>query len=102
MKLKASEIIVAEEKITEYLLVRKIKNDKSYFLRKLGYTLENYQDLIADILQIAKTYDAVLSRSNEFGNLYSIQGHLRNTLVITIWMEQISNNTYRFVTLYPA
>lgn len=42
MRLKASEVIVPEEKIIDYLLVRKNKNDKSYFLRSLGYTLENY------------------------------------------------------------
>ncbi len=58
MRFKASQVIVPEEKVIDYLLVRKDKNDKSYFLRKPGYKLENYQDLIADILQIAATYNA--------------------------------------------
>lgn len=102
MRFKANEVIVSEEKIIDYLLVRKDKNDKSNFLRKIGYTLENYQDLIIDILEIAATYNAVLSRSSEFGNLYRVQGPLKNTIVITIWIEQLTDNTYRFVTLYPA
>lgn len=102
MRLKTGEVIVSEEKITDYLLVQKNKNDKSNFLKELGYSIENYQDLIRDILQIAVTYDAVLSGSSEFGNLYKIQGPLKNQLVITIWIEQLPDNTFRFVTLYPA
>lgn len=102
MRLKTSQVIIPEEKIIDYLLVRKNKNDKSYFLRALGYTFENYHELIADILQIAITNDAVLSKSNEFGNLYQIQELLKNRIVITIWIEQFQTNNYRFVTLYPA
>lgn len=36
MRLKANEVIISEEKIINYLLVRKNKNDKSYFLRGIG------------------------------------------------------------------
>lgn len=101
MRLEASQIIVSEEKIIDYLLIKKNKNDKSYFLKKLGYTIENYQELISDILHIASAYNAVLSHSSEYGNLYSIQGLLRNSLVITIYIKQLPENTYCFVTLYP-
>lgn len=102
MRLKANQIIVPEEKIINYLLVRKEKNDKSYFLGKIGYSLENYQDLIRDIIEIALSNDFVLSKISEFGNLYSVRGKLKKAVVIIIWIEQLSDNTYRFVTLYPA
>jgi hypothetical protein len=37
------EIIIDSAKITNYLLIPKDKNDKSKFLKELGYTLENWQ-----------------------------------------------------------
>jgi len=102
MKLSESQIIVPKEKITDYLLVNKRKNDKSFFLLELGYSVNNYQELINDIKLIAVTGDVSLSRESEFGNLYKINGPLKNTLVVTIWIEQITYNAFRFVTLYPA
>lgn len=102
MKLSENQIIVPKEKITDYLLVSKKQNDKLFFLTKLGYSLHNYQDLINDIRFIAATGEIVLSRESEFGSLYKINGLLKNTMVVTVWIEQISYNAFRFVTLYPA
>lgn len=59
-------------------------------------------DLINDIKLIAVTGEIVLSRETEFGNLYKINGLLKDAMVVTIWIEQVSYNTFRFVTLYPA
>jgi hypothetical protein len=39
------EIIIEEQKITNYLLVWKAKNDKSKFLNDLGFTQESWQEL---------------------------------------------------------
>ncbi len=102
MRLLPEQIIISKEKITDYLLVKKAKNDKSIFLEKLGYTKENYTALIDDIKSLAVKNDIVLSRTSDFGNLYSVVGVLRNKVVITIWLEQLPDNTFRFVTLYPA
>jgi hypothetical protein len=102
MRLSLEQITISEEKITEYLLVRKVKNDKSIFLERLGYNKENYEILIADIKKLATENDVILSRTSDFGDLYSVVGALRSKVVITIWLEELPDNTFRFVTLYPV
>lgn len=102
MELSENQIIVPKEKITDYLLMPKKQNDKLFFLTKLGYSSHTYQDLINDIKSIAVTGEIVLSRESEYGNLYKINGLLKDTMIVTIWIEQISYNTFRFVTLYPV
>ena len=101
MFLKREQLIIPEEKILNYLLVEKEKNDKSKFLLQLGFTKANYLQLIEEIKLIATTNAAVLSRESEFGNLYRIEGLLRSSLVVTIWIEQIEKDKFQFVTLYP-
>jgi hypothetical protein len=102
MKLRLEQLDIPVEKITEYLLTKKEKNDKSKFLQSLGYSLENWQDLVNEIKNIAVKNDLVLERISEFGNLYSIKGKLKNKLIITIWLKQVNKDIYRFITLYPA
>ena len=53
-------------------MAKKEKNDKSKFLMSLGYTKENWQELINDIKQIALSNELVLEKTSEFGDLYSI------------------------------
>lgn len=102
MRIKEEELEIPIEKITEYLLIVKLKADKSKFLFSQGYTKENWKELLQDILKIALNNDLILQRLSEFGNLYSIKGKLKNRDVITIWFQEKNNNTYRFITLYPA
>lgn len=73
MKLRSDQLDIPAEKLTEYLLTKKEKNDKSKFLISIGYSLENWRDLLNDIKQIAVNNDLVLERKSEFGNLYSIK-----------------------------
>lgn len=101
MKIKPEQLDIPVEKIIEYLLVVKLKTDKSKFLFSLGYTKENWEELLKDIIEIAVNNDIILQRVSEFGNLYSINGRLKNKKIITIWLQQISSNIYRFITLYP-
>lgn len=101
MKLQPEQIEISEEKILYYLLAKKEKNDKSFFLEKLGFSVNNYKELIEEIRNIAVANEAVFSRNSDFGDLYKIEGILKSQLVITIWLEQIEVNKFRFVTLYP-
>ncbi|GAA4399690.1 hypothetical protein GCM10023187_11970 [Nibrella viscosa] len=96
-------IIIDPEKITKYLLIWKAENDKSVFLKKLGYTLENWQELEQDIRKIAENDEPISSRSTPFGgSLYKVVGKLRNFGTVTIWMVTDENANWRFVTfLYP-
>jgi hypothetical protein len=102
MIIKREQLIITEEKILDYLLVNKEKNNKSGFLASIGFNRNNYIELIEAIREIAATHEAVLSRKSEFGDLYKIEGKLKSSLVITIWIEQVENNKFRFVTLYPG
>ena len=82
-------------------MAKKNKNDKSKFLLALGYSKENWLELSNDIKNIAVNNDLVLEKTSEFGNLYSIKGQLKNKSIITIWLQQVNKNVYRFITLYP-
>jgi hypothetical protein len=101
MRLKLEQLDISIEKITEYLLVFKLKNDKSKFLLSVGYTLENWEQPLKDIIEIAVNNNLILQKVNEFGNLYLISGKLKNKRIVTIWLQQINHDTYRFITLYP-
>ncbi|MVM38449.1 hypothetical protein GO730_14170 [Spirosoma sp. HMF3257] len=96
------EIILDSRKITEYLLIWKAESDKSAFLINLGYTQANWQELEEDILDIIANGDAIYSRPAPFGgDLYKVNGTLRNFGVVTIWLYTSEPLSWRFVTLYP-
>ena len=48
MKIRAEQLDIPIEKIIEYLLVFKLKTDKSKFLFSIGYSLENPDELLFD------------------------------------------------------
>ena len=70
MIIPAEKIEIPEEKITDYLLVQKAKNDKSAFLFKLGYSMETVKELAEDIRNIATRNEAVLHQKTQFGEMY--------------------------------
>ncbi|MEH2374390.1 DUF6883 domain-containing protein [Nostoc sp.] len=82
-------IIIPEEKVTRYLLVPRIKDDKSKFLAQAGFTQNNPEDLLTAIRQLATTNEAVQDNTNEYGTFYTIAGYLQrvngqNLAVITV------------------
>ena len=105
MKLPA-DTIIATDKLTRYLLVPKARGDKSAFLARAGYTLENTEQLRLDLRSQVLPLEAEPLESNKFGQYYEICGRLIGpkgvTLSVrTIWMtEHLSGNT-KFVTLIP-
>ncbi len=101
MKIPIDKIEIAEEKITNYLLVKKKKNDKSAFLNQLGYTLENSNELVNDIKTIAANNEAHLQQATAFGNMYAVKGSLKNFAVVTIWLLAIDASNFKFITLFP-
>ncbi len=95
-------IIIEKEKITNYLLVRKDKNDKSKFLNDLGFEIENWEELKSEILNIAKNNETIFQSSSPFGgDLVEITGKLRKNKIVTIWLLRIDQDTLRFITLFP-
>lgn len=98
------DAIIAEEKLTKYLLVLLLKDDKSKFLAQAGYTLENWQQLEQDLRAQVLTQPAELIETNRYGEKYAIRARLRGSNdvelnILTIWI--VKNGTTRFVTLVP-
>jgi len=105
MKLPENTLI-AQEKLTHYLLVHKKRNDKSQWLAQAGYTLENWQVLEYDLRKQILSINADPIETNDYGQLYEIKGKLVSfkgvTLSIcTIWMIERETNISKFVTMYP-
>ena len=96
--------VIAEAKLTKYLLVLLPKDDKSQYLALAGYALESWQQLEKDLREQILSLKAVPMEMTQYGQKYSITGSLiginGNTIrVKTIWI--IENEITRFVTLFP-
>lgn len=106
MKLPA-DTIIAPAKLTQYLLIYRPVDDKSKFLARAGYSLENWQRLESDIRSQILPLDVMPNDEvNRFGDVYGICGSLTgpNGLrlrVITIWMIEYATGQTKFITLYP-
>ena len=101
MHISADNVEIPKGKITEYLLVRKAKNDKSEFLLKLGYSTQNWMELESDIKKLVEENEPYLQSHSPFGDLYEVKGTLRNLEVVTIWLLTVSRDKFKFITLFP-
>lgn len=105
MKLPIDSII-SPDKICNYLLVPKRKNDKSKWLAKAGYFLEHWETLERDLRIQILPLDAILSNDSIYGRMYEIVGELKGPngialTVRTIWISENESGLTKFVTLYP-
>jgi hypothetical protein len=98
---------IPNEKLTRYLLVYKVRNDKSQFLAQAGFTTQNPESLRSAIQKLIRASEAVEDRTNEYGTFYEVVGELEGTngetlFVTTIWLRQQNDGEFQFVTLIPA
>lgn len=98
------DAIIAEKKLTEYLLIALPKDDKSKFLAQAGYTLDHWQRLEQDLRIQILTQSAELIEDNLYGKKYLIRARLQGIngvelRTLTIWM--VAGGKTRFVTLVP-
>jgi hypothetical protein len=105
MRLPADTTIAAD-KLTRYLLLPQARGDKSAFLAKAGYTLENAGQLERDLRTQILPLDAMALESNKFGKFYEIRSTLAGpngvTLAVrTIWMTEHLAGVTKFITLIP-
>jgi Domain of unknown function (DUF6883) len=96
----------AAEKVTLYLLVPQARGDKSAFLARAGYTLQNPEDLSRDLRTQLLPLEASPAKSNLFGQYYETRGKLTGPNGITlavraIWMTEHLSGVTKFVTLLP-
>jgi len=105
MKL-SEESVIASEKITDYLLKWQPDNDKSEFLKRAGYTVQNRERLAYDI-RCQLNNEAQFSRKTEYGDMYRIHGEIVGPngvclKIVTIWMKEYKTRKTKFITLIPA
>ncbi len=101
-----SDVVIAQEKLREYLLAWRARNDKSKFLAQAGYDAANWQVLEADLRKLAGSAEADLEQQSAFGDLLLARGNLRGPSgvilkVKTIWIRLAGSDQIRFVTLFP-
>lgn len=104
MVLLPQNAIIAEEKLTKYLLVPLPKDDKSQFLAKAGYSLGNWQQLEKDLRTQVLTQPAEQIETNHYAIKYAIHAQLCGVngiklSILTIWM--VTGDPTKFVTLVP-
>jgi len=102
-----TDSVIAPEKLTNYLLVRQARGDKSAFLAQAGYTTANPEQLLHDLRRQVLSQDAVLLQRTKFGEFYEIRALLtgpnRNMLRIrSIWMKEHLSGVTKFITLVPS
>ncbi len=100
------DVVIPTEKLTEYLLAWRARNDKSDFLARVGYTAANWRLLENDIRKLARTSDAESDGVNDFGEFFVVRGDLTgpsNSIlkVKTVWIQLSETDEIRFVTLVP-
>ena len=101
-----SDAIIPSAKLNRYLLVKQVRNDKSKFLAKAGFALNNYTDLEKALRELVLTTEATEDRAREYGTYYQVTGLLKGLNgidldVITIWLERKIDKQFQFVTLLP-
>jgi hypothetical protein len=100
------DLIIPDDKITQYLLVVKTRNDKSKFLAQAGFTQENPEALRLAIQRQVMDKEAIKEKSNEYGTFYQVTGELIgmndvSLSVITVWLQRQIDGKFQFVTLKP-
>ncbi len=98
--------VIAREKVTDYLLVRQVRSDKSAFLAKGGFTSANPELLMVAIRSLLVN-DATQVDENEFGRYFEIVGVLVGSggvalRVKTVWMTEHLSGVTKFITLIPV
>jgi hypothetical protein len=97
--------IIAEDKLTHYLLVQRLWDDKSGFLCQAGFVLEKWTELRDAIRVLSNAVDAVDDGTNEYGTFYRADGDLTGPIgslsVTLIWMRRNVDTRFYFVTLKP-
>jgi len=104
----AEHAIVAEEKIRDYLLnlAHPVGGAKAVWFASIGYTLDNWQELASDLLQLARTADDFMAKPSPFGVKYEVSGEIgrpghRWAVVVSVWIVE-ENGSPRLVTEYPG
>jgi hypothetical protein len=105
---KADAVIIAKEKITDYLLnpLHPDGAPKTVFFAAHGFTVENWQVLAEAFRQLAANSEEAQQVISRHGEKYIVDGPLgtpegRAPIVRTVWIIDEGGDVPRLVTAYP-
>lgn len=101
-----SGLVIQERKLTDYLLVYQDEDDKSDFLARAGYRLQNWHQLKQDILKAVEGAEVEGVVSTDWGTRFRVKSRWeglngRVLRVVTVWQQDEGSNVIRLLTLYP-
>ncbi len=105
----AESAIVDPTKVRDYLLspTHPIGHFKAVVFNALGYTVESWEILTADLLALAHGQPATPGRPTPHGQKYEVSGKLtgpngRSGTFVTVWMVKSGELAPRFITATPG
>lgn len=101
---------LAIEKVNQYLLVHKDKNDKSQFFNIHGYSLDNWYELYEQIIKGSKDKELYFNRFNETGLFVYTKTNIKSKFlnndikICCSWRVEVIGGNYslRFITVIPS
>ncbi len=105
MKLPA-DAVIARRKLTHYLLVHQLEDDKSAWLFSAGYTMANPELVEREIREQVLSQRVTEIQTSRFGKIFIVDANLRGPSgvilrVRSVWLRDSLSDKARFVTLYP-
>jgi hypothetical protein len=101
--------IVSRPKICDYLLspTHPIGRFKAAFFSTLGYTIDNWERLQQDLLELARSGEAFAGQESRYGQKYEVRGTLvgpsgRQADLVTVWIVMSDAPYPQLVTAYPG
>lgn len=109
MKLPNAEAaVIPERKLTHYLLSETHEDGrgKAAFFRRMGFSLDHWQELSRALLTLAATNDVTQEAPTSFGTSLVVEGIMvtpsrRQPMIRTVWHLDAGSQVPRFVTAYP-
>ncbi len=100
------DALIPSEKLTEYLLRPRPRNDKSRLLGRMGFSIDAPDVLETAIRVHALDGEAVLDGQDVYGHHFVLAGNLvgptYTLLIESVWVRRTGEAIVRFVTLKPA
>jgi hypothetical protein len=101
-----ADVSISPEKLTQYLLRPRKRNDKSNWLAQAGYSLKNWRVLENDLRKQILSLEAVPTDNTQYGQMYEIRSQLtgpngKSLAIITVWLKEKDTGVTKLITLYP-
>jgi hypothetical protein len=104
----AQRAVVTKEKARDYLLNpnHPVGGSKAAWFASIGYSIDDWQDLVDDLCLLARSVDDFVATSSPFGVKYEVTGRIgrpghRRADVIAVWIVE-GNSSPRLITAYPG